>query len=347
MRIAQIAPLYESVPPRLYGGTERVVSYLTEELVAAGHDVVLFASGGSRTAAQLIPACESSLRMESRCTDPFAVHLAMLEEVLRRQDGFDIIHSHVDYPGFLLERRAKVPVMHTLHGRCDLWEQSFLFPEFRDCSLVSISDAQRRPVPALNWIDTVYHGLPESLYTFRQSPGKYLVYIGRVSREKQVESAIRIAIRSDLRLKIAAKVDKLDMPYYEGIIKPLLKHPLIEFLGEVGDSEKNELLGGALAFLHPIEWPEPFGLSMIEAMACGTPVIARRRGAIPEVVESGVTGFVFEDDQEAVDFIRTALPKFSRARCRRRFEERFMAHRMARDYVKVYESVLDKHLVEQ
>ena len=347
MRIAMLSPLYESVPPRLYGGTERVVSYLTEELLPAGHEVVLFASGDSRTSAELVSACSSSLRMESRCSDPVAIHLVMLEEVLRRQAEFDIIHSHVDYLGFLLQRRTRVPVVHTLHGRCDLWEHTFLFPEFRDCPLISISDSQRQPAPSLNWLDTVYHGLPEDLYTFRDQPGGYLVYIGRISREKQVESAINIAVRSGLPLKIAAKVDKPDLSYYEGTIKPLLDHPLIEFLGEVGDREKDELLGSALAFLHPIDWPEPFGLSMIEAMACGTPVIARRRGAIPEVVDDGITGYVFEDDEEAVAAIRQRLPSFSRTGCRKRFEERFLARRMAEDYVKVYGSVLARDLVEQ
>jgi glycosyltransferase involved in cell wall biosynthesis len=238
-------------------------------------------------------------------------------------------------------------MVHTLHGRCDLWEQSFLFPEFKECSLISISDAQRRPVPAANWEETVYHGLPRDLYTQTERPQEYLVYVGRISPEKKVESAIDIAVRSGLPLKIAAKVDKLDMPYFEGRIRHLLDHPLVEFLGEVGDREKNGLVGSALGFLHPIDWPEPFGLSMIEAMACGTPVIARRRGAIPEVVDDGITGFVFEDDAEAVDFIRQRLSSFSRQKCRARFEERFLARRMAADYVKVYESILDRHLVEQ
>jgi glycosyltransferase involved in cell wall biosynthesis len=347
MRIAQISPLYESVPPRLYGGTERVVSYLTEELVKAGHEVVLFAAGDSDTTAELVSVCGSSLRLEPRCADPVAFHMLMIEEVLKQQDRFDMIHSHIDYFGFLLERRIKSPVVHTLHGRCDLWEQSFLFPEFRECGLVSISDAQRRPAPTANWLDTVYHGLPRDLYTATERPEEYLVYVGRISPEKKVESAIDIAVRSGLPLKIAAKVDKFDAAYFESRIKPLLEHPLIEFLGEVGDREKNVLVGSALAFLHPIDWPEPFGLSMIEAMACGTPVIARARGAIPEVVDDGITGFVFEDDEDAVRFIKDRLPAFSRKKCRGRFEERFLAQRMAGDYVKVYESILDRHLVEQ
>jgi glycosyltransferase involved in cell wall biosynthesis len=347
MRIALISPLYESVPPLLYGGTERVVSYLAEELVRAGHDVVLFASGDSKTSAELVPICRSSLRLEGRCTDPVAFHILMIEEVLRQQDRFDIIHSHIDYFGFLLGRRTRVPVVHTLHGRCDLWEQSSLLPEFRECSLISISDAQRRPSPAAGWVDTVYHGLPPRLYTLTEKPGDYLVYVGRISPEKKVESAIDIAVRSGLPIKIAAKVDKLDLAYFENRIKPLLDHPLVEFLGEVGDREKNVLVGSALAFLHPIDWPEPFGLGMIEAMACGTPVIARKRGAIPEVVDDGVSGFVFDDDAEAVGFIADRLPAFSRKNCRRQFEKRFLAGRMAEDYVKVYEMILDRTLVEQ
>ena len=342
MRIAQVSPLYESVPPRFYGGTERVVSYLTEELVQAGHEVVLFASGDSGTSATLVPGCEASLRTEFRCIDPAAFHLLLIEEVLRREDEFDVIHAHIDYYGFALARRSRVPVVSTLHGRCDLWEQTFLFPEFRECALVSISNSQRRPVPAANWIDTVYHGLPRRLYTPGESPEDYLVYIGRISQEKNVESAIAIARKCGLPLKIAAKVDKADLSYFEQKIRPRLKDPLVEFLGEVGDAEKNELIGSALAFLHPADWPEPFGLTLIEAMACGTPVIARRRGAIPEVVDDGITGFVFEEDDEAVQLVRNLLPSFDRKGCRQHFEKRFLADRMARDYVNVYQAVLEQ-----
>jgi glycosyltransferase involved in cell wall biosynthesis len=235
MRIAQIAPLYESVPPLLYGGTERVVSYLTEELVRAGHEVVLFASGDSKTAAALVPGCESALRLESRCMDPIALHLVLLEKVLLQEDFFDIIHSHVDYLGFALSRRTKAPVIHTIHGRCDLWEQTFVFPEFRECPLISISNSQRKPLPDANWIRTVYHGVPPQLYTPREKAGNYLVYIGRVSPEKRVESAIAIALKAGIPLRIAAKVDKQDSVYFENMIKPLLGGSLIEFLGEIGD----------------------------------------------------------------------------------------------------------------
>lgn len=347
MRIAQVSPLYERVPPRYYGGTERVVSYLTEELVREGHEVVLFASGDSRTSAMLVPVCDFSLRSESRCLDPIALHMVMVEEILRRQDEFDIIHSHIDYLGFNLSRRTTVPVISTLHGRCDLWEHAYLFPEYQECSVVSISDSQRIPAPSANWIATVYHGIPADLYSFQEKGGAYLVYIGRISPEKKVESAISIAIRTGLPLKIAAKVDKFDAPYFEQKIKPLLGHPLIEFLGEVGDAEKNDLIGSALAFLHPVDWPEPFGLSMIESMACGTPVIARNRGSIPEVVDHGVTGFIFERDEEAVRYIRQDLPAFSRLSCREQFQKRFLAARMARDYVASYHAVLERDLVKR
>lgn len=345
MRIAQVSPLYESVPPRYYGGTERVVSYLTEELVREGHEVVLFASGDSRTSATLVSGCDAPLRSDARCLDPIALHMLMVEEILKRQDEFDIIHSHIDYLGFSLSRRTSVPVISTLHGRCDLWEHAYLFPEYRECALVSISDAQRLPVKSANWISTVYHGIPADLYSFQEKGGEYLVYIGRISPEKKVESAISIAIKTGIPLKIAAKVDKFDASYFEQKVRPLMAHPLIEFLGEVGDREKNELIGSALAFLHPVDWPEPFGLSMIESMACGTPVIARKRGSIPEVVDHGATGFIFERDEEAVHYIRDSLPAFSRTSCREQFQKRFLAKRMARDYVAAYQAVLERDMV--
>ncbi len=346
MRIAQVPPLYESIPPSLYGGTERVVSYLTEELVAQGHEVTLFASADSKTAANLVPMCEYSLRLDKRCFDAVAFHLIMMEEVLRRQDEFDIIHAHIDYPGFMLGRRSRVPVVSTLHGRLDLWEHTFIFREFSETPVISISDSQRQPVPGANWIGTVYHGLPPSLYTLNEKHGDYLVFIGRISPEKRVDSAIGIALKLGIPLKIAAKVDKQDAAYFRQEIKPLLDNPLVEFLGEINDSQKNDLVSRALAFLHPVDWPEPFGLSMIESMACGTPVIARRRGAIPEVVDNGITGYVFEEDEEAVDLIRNSLSSFSRKACRRQFEKRFLASRMAGDYLYVYESVLERNMAE-
>jgi glycosyltransferase involved in cell wall biosynthesis len=346
MKIAQVSPLYESVPPRLYGGTERVVSYLTDELVSAGHEVTLFASGDSRTSATLVPICESSLRLDPRCMDPIAIHMLQMEEVLRWEAVFDIIHCHIDYFGFALARRTRTPVVSTIHGRCDLWEQTFLFPEFSECALISISDSQRLPVPAANWIETVYHGLPPDLYAPHEQRGEYLIYVGRISPEKNVDSAIAIAVKCGLPLKIAAKVDRVDAAYFERDIRPLLDHPLVEFLGEVGDEEKNGLIGSALAFLHPADWPEPFGLTLIESMACGTPVIARCRGAIPEVVDHGITGFIFDDDIEAVSIIRDLLPGFSRRGCRDQFEKRFLAGRMASDYVAAYTAVLEREQVK-
>lgn len=342
MRIAQVSPLFESVPPALYGGTERVVSYLTEELVKAGHEVTLFASGDSKTSSNLVPVCDRALRLGERPLDPVSFHLLMMEEVLRREHCFDVIHSHIDCIGFVLGRRATVPVVSTLHGRLDMSEHDFIFREYGNEPVVSISNAQRRPQPGANWLATVYHGLPGDLYCCDKKGGGYLVYVGRVSPEKKVDSAIAIALKSGIPLKIAAKVDSADAEYYRSEIRPLIRGPLIEFLGEVTDAEKNSLIGGALAFLHPVDWPEPFGLSMLEAMACGTPVIARRRGSIPEVVDHGKTGFVFEEDDEAVSYILNDCPSFSREDCRARFEERFLSERMAADYLSVYEGVVSK-----
>lgn len=340
MRIAQISPLYESVPPALYGGTERVVSYLTEELVKAGHDVTLFASGDSITAARLVPMCEKAIRLDERRLDPVTLHLLAMEQALRMQGSFDIIHSHVDSIGFVLARRARVPVVSTLHGRLDLFEHCLLFGEYCELPFVSISEAQRLPAPQVNWVATVHHGLPKNCYSLGRNVKDYLVYIGRISPEKRVDSAIAIAKACGIPIKIAAKVDRADEQYFRDEIERLLEDPLVEFLGEVDNERKNELLGSAIAFLHAVDWPEPFGLSMIEAMACGTPVIARRRGSIPEVVDHGVTGFIFEEEAEAVRHIKDLLPFFSRERCRKRFEERFLSERMALDYVKVYEGVI-------
>lgn len=341
MRIAQISPLYESVPPKLYGGTERVVSYLTEELVRQGHEPVLFASGDSVTRATLIPVCPEALRLARKCNDPVAHHFVMMEKVLRMQDDFDIIHSHIDYIGFVLARRARIPVLSTVHGRLDFSEHRMVLGEYDDVPLVSISDSQRLPIPSAKWVGTVYHGIPENLYGLRQKSGDYLVLVGRISPEKKVESAIHIAIKSEMPIRIAAKIDKQDVDYFDALIRPLLEHPLVEFLGEVNDSEKNGLIGEAAAFLHPVDWPEPFGLAMIEAMACGTPVIARRRGSIPEIVEQGITGFIFETDDEAVSYIKNGVPSFSRAGCRKRFEKRFTSERMVKDYVNIYDSFFE------
>ena len=339
MRIAQVAPLYESVPPKYYGGTERIVSYLTEELVAQGHDVTLFASGDSRTAAELVPMCPRSLRLDRSCVDKLVHHLLMLEQVLRRADAFDVIHFHVDYLHFPLSRRARYPHVTTLHGRLDIPDLVPLYEEFPDEPLVSISDAQRLPLSWVNWLGTVYHGLPRDLYRFHPERGSYLACLGRISPEKRVDRAIEIAKQVGIPLRIAAKVDKADQEYFDTVIEPLLHDPLVEFIGEIADHEKDAFLGNAQALLFPIDWPEPFGIVMIEAMACGTPVIAYSHGAVPEVMEQGRTGYVVEELDDAVEAVRR-LSRLSRARCREVFEERFTAARMARDYVAVYERLV-------
>ncbi|MDA8174433.1 MAG: glycosyltransferase family 4 protein [Nitrospiraceae bacterium] len=339
MRIAMISPLYESVPPKLYGGTERVVHYLTEELVKAGHDVTLFASADSQTSARLAGGCGPALRLDETCRDPLAHHFMMFEKVLEMQGEFDVIHSNVDYIGMAFAKRTTMPFVTTVHGRLDLEDTVRVYTAYNGFPLVSISNSQRLPLPEANWAATIYHGLPENLYSLREKPGDYLAFIGRISPEKCVDSAIRIAVLAGIPLKIAAKVDKADQKYFEAIIKPLLAHPLVEFVGEVNDREKDELTGNALAFLHPVDWPEPFGLAMIEAMACGTPVLGRKRGSIPEVIDNGITGFIFERDEDAVKILRDAIPGLDRRRCRAHFEKRFSAARMAADYHRVYERV--------
>jgi len=335
LRIAQVAPLYESVPPTHYGGTERIVSYLTEELVAQGHDVTLFASGDSRTKATLVAACPRSLRLDPACVDQLAHHVLMLERVMQRADEFDIVHFHIDYLHFPLSRRQRLTQVTTLHGRLDIPDLVPLYNEFREMPLVSISNAQRAPLPWVNWQDTVYHGLPVDRYRFRPETGQYLACLGRISPEKGIDRAIEIAKQVGIPLKIAAKVDRADRDYFAQVIEPLLDHPLVEYLGEIGDDRKNEFLGNAYALLFPIDWPEPFGIVMIEAMACGTPVIAYSSGSVPEVMEQGRTGFIVDQLEDAVQAVRR-VPLLSRARCREIFEERFTAARMARDYLDVY-----------
>jgi glycosyltransferase involved in cell wall biosynthesis len=319
----------------LYGGTERVVSYLTEELVRQGHAVTLFASGDSVTRAELVPACPRALRLDPACVDRLAPHFVMLEEVFRQAHRFDVIHFHIDYLHYPLSRRAAVPHVTTLHGRLDPPELRPLYAEFRDVPLVSISDAQRRPLPAANWQATVYHGLPLGLHQCHDRPGDYLAFLGRISPEKRLDRAIEIARRAGLRLKVAAKVDTADAAYFHREIEPLLGDPLVEFVGEIGEEKKGAFLGGAQAVLFPIDWPEPFGLVMIEAMACGTPVIAWRAGSVPEVIDDGVTGFVVDSIDRGVEAVHRA-GELNRRRCRKAFEERFAAARMARDYLAVY-----------
>ena len=342
MRIAQVAPLYESVPPKYYGGTERIASYLTEELVRQGHDVTLFASGDSVTKARFVSGCRRSLRLDKHCVDQMAHHVVMLEQVYRRAAEFDVIHFHVDYLHFGLSRRESVTRVTTLHGRLDLPDLIPLYQEFRDEPVVSISTSQRTPIPWANWQATVYHGLPEDLYTFRPGPGSYLAFLGRISPEKRVDRAIEIARRVGMPLRIAAKVDAVDEEYFATTIEPLLDHPLIEFVGEIGDAEKDEFLGNASMLLFPIDWPEPFGLVMIEAMACGTPVIAYSNGSVPEVMEQGRTGFIVDSLEEAIEAVRH-VPQLSRERCREIFEQRFTAERMAHEYVRVYERLIHQH----
>jgi glycosyltransferase involved in cell wall biosynthesis len=339
VRIAQISPLYESVPPMSYGGTERVVSYLTEELVRQGHEVTLFASGDSVTAARLVPCSERSLRLWPGSIDSLAHHLLMLERVGREAAEFDVLHFHIDYLHFPFSRRAGWRNVTTLHGRLDLPDLQPLYDEFSDMPVVSISNDQRSPLPQANWRATVYHGLPKELYAFQEGPGTYLVFLGRISPEKRVDRAIEIARRAGLPLKIAAKIDEVDRPYFESQIAPLFELPFVEYLGEVGEEDKCELLGNATALLFPIDWSEPFGLVMIESMACGTPIIAWKAGSVPEVMTQGVTGFVVDSIDDAV--ARTAeVSNLSRRRCREAFEQHFTAERMASDYVAVYKRLV-------
>ncbi len=339
MRIAQVAPLYESVPPRLYGGTERVVSWLTEKLVSLGHDVTLFASGDSVTNARLVPACKKALRLDPECIDPLAHHTLMVERVFSQAEEFDLIHFHIDYLHFPLSRRVQVPCITTLHGRQDLPDLIPLYKEFAEVPLVSISDAQRQPLPWVNWVRTVYHGLPASSLSLNEGGEGYLAFLGRVSPEKGLDRAIEIAIRSGMKLKVAAKIDRVDRDYFAREIRPLLDHPLIEFIDEITASEKQDFLGNAAALLFPIEWPEPFGLVMIEALACGTPVIAHPFGSVPEIIPDGVGGFLVRDIDEAVEAVKR-LGEIDRRECRRHFELNFTDERMARDYVRLYNQLI-------
>ncbi len=338
MRIAQISPLTEAIPPKLYGGTERVVSWLTEELVQMGHDVTLFASGDSITSATLDAVWPRALRLDGTVRDPNALHMMMLEHVYRQAGDFDILHFHLDYYPFSLFSRQPVPFVTTLHGRLDLPEHQPVFNTFSAAPVISISNAQRRPVPQANWVKTVLHGLPGTLLTPQPVKPSYLAFLGRIAPEKRVDRAIDIALRAGMPLKIAAKVDHADRDYYDEQIRPLMAQPGIEFIGEIGDKEKPGFLSGAHALLVPIDWPEPFGLVMIEAMACGTPVLAYNRGSVPEIVEDEVTGFVVEDETSAVGVI-DRLIRLPRDKVRQRFEERFTARRMATDYVEVFRSL--------
>jgi glycosyltransferase involved in cell wall biosynthesis len=340
MKIAQIAPLYESVPPKLYGGTERVVSYLTEELVRLGHEVTLFASGDSVTTARLESGCSKALRL-TRCSDALAHHTVMLDKVLSRASDFDILHFHTDYTHFPATRHLQLPAVTTLHGRLDLPDLVPLYRQFNRQPLVSISQSQRRPLGRVNWIGNVYHGIPRNLYRPNPNAGKYLAFLGRISPEKRPDRAIQIAVKAGMPLKIAAKVDAVDRQYFESKLEPLLGKPGVEFLGEINEAQKGEFLGNAYAYLFPIDWPEPFGLAMIEAMSCGTPTIAFRCGSVPEIIEDGVTGYIVDNEEDAVKALQR-VAAMSRARCRATFERRFSACRMAKDYLSIYESLVDE-----
>ncbi|MGH8496803.1 MAG: glycosyltransferase family 4 protein [Gammaproteobacteria bacterium] len=343
MKIAQIAPLIESVPPKRYGGTERVVSYLTEELIRQGHDVTLFASGDSVTSARLEAVAERALRLDGACRDPLAWHVTMLQRVARLADTFDIIHFHVDYLHFPMSQALQLPHVTTLHGRLDLPDHRAVYNAYDQMPLISISNAQREPVPRLNWLATIYHGLPRQLYRFEPRPSGYLAFIGRISPEKRVDRAIEIARRAGRELVIAAKVDAVDRDYFAAEIEPLLTDPGVHYIGEVTDREKGEILGQAHALLFPIDWPEPFGLVLIEAMACGTPAVAFRRGSVPEIIDHGRSGFIVDDVDAAVAAV-DGVSGLDRAGCRRMFENRFSARRMARGYLAAYRRIVDQEL---
>jgi glycosyltransferase involved in cell wall biosynthesis len=342
MRIAQIAPLTEAVPPKLYGGTERVVHWLTEELVAQGHDVTLFASGDSQTSAKLDATWPKALRLDGSVRDPNALHMVMLERVRQQCDdgAFDFLHFHLDYYPFSLFARQPVPFVTTLHGRLDLPEHQPVFTTFSKVPVISISNSQRRPVPQANWTRTIYHGLPEKLLMPQPVTPNYLAVLGRIAPEKGVDRAIKIAIRCGIPLKIAAKVDRADQDYYDAVIRPLMDNPLIEFIGEINDQEKPAFLSGAIGLLLPLDWPEPFGLVMIEAMACGTPVIAYNRGSAPEIIDEALTGFIVEDETSAVAAVGR-IAQLDRGAIRAQFEKRFTARRMALDYLAAFRGLME------
>ena len=345
MRIAQVAPLYESCPPKLYGGTERVVSYLTEELVRLGHEVTLFASGDSRTAATLVPCCERALWRDPAVSNTVPHHLIMLDRLRRRVDDFDVIHCHTEYLHLPFLAECWDKTVTTLHGRLDLPELETIYGAFPMMPVVSISTAQRAPLHRANWLGTVYHGLPRSLHVPGTGKGGYLAFLGRFSPEKGPDRAIRIAQRVNMPLQIAAKIGSPERAYFEREIAPLLQDPLIEFVGEIGEADKDAFLGDAAAMLFPIDWPEPFGLVLIEAMACGTPVVAFGHGSVPELIEDGITGFVVADVEEAAAAVPEAR-RLDRNRIRREFERRFSVERMTQDYLAIYQAIAQGRIRE-
>ena len=341
MKIAQVAPLTESVPPRLYGGTERVVAFLTDELVRMGHEVTLFASGDSTTSATLVATWPRAIRLDGTCRDSLAPHILMLEEVSTRADEFDVIHFHISQFHFPIARRLPVAHVTTLHGRLDIPEIEPLYREFQDIPVVSISDAQREPIPDAGWAGTIQHGLPLDLLHFHEGPGDYLAFVGRIAPEKRVDRAIAIATACGQRLRIAAKVDPADRDYFDREIRHLLDNPLIEYIGEIDEVQKDAFLGNATALLFPIDWPEPFGLVMIEALACGVPVVAFRGGSVPEIIDDGVTGFIVDTLDDAITATRN-VSRLDRRSCRTVFEQRFSVTRMAEDYVYLYERLISE-----
>jgi Glycosyltransferase len=341
MKIAQIAPLAERVPPKLYGGTERIVSYLTEELVRQGHEVTLFASGDSITDAKLVSACPTALRLDPVVKDPLPHHMILLEEVRRRASDFDVLHFHIDLLHYPMLAHLNVPALTTLHGRLDLPDLQPFYRFFPNQPLVSISDDQRRPMPPVNWAGTVYHGLPRNVLPFTAKPEEdYVAFLGRISPEKRPDRAIEIAGRAGVKLKIAAKIDNADREYWETVIEPMVREsPNVEFVGEISEQQKASFLGNARALLFPIDWPEPFGLVMIEAMACGTPVIAFRNGSVPEIIDHGVSGMIVEDISSAVSALKR-LDELPRQNVRETFERRFTVERMAEDYLSIYQHLI-------
>lgn len=338
MRIAQVAPLIESVPPRGYGGTERVVHHLTEALVDLGHEVTLFASGDSTTSARLVPVVDRALRLHPAKPDPVIWHTLMVDRVRELCEEFDVIHYHVDTVHLPMAVRCDTPSLSTLHGRLDLPDLQPLFRRFARHPLVSISDSQRAPMPWARWVATIHHGLPLDLYRFHPRPQDYFAFVGRLSPEKRCDRAIEIALACDMPLRIAAKVDTNDKAYFEQVIEPLLDHPLVTFVGEIGDADKDDFIGNARALLMPIDWPEPFGLVMIEALACGTPVVAYGHGAVPEIIDHGTTGFIVQDQAQAVAAAR-GIARIDRRSCRASFERRFAAPVMARNYLECYRTL--------
>ncbi|MGE4469928.1 MAG: glycosyltransferase family 4 protein [Desulfovibrio sp.] len=340
MKIAQVAPLHESVPPKFYGGTERVVHYLTEELVRKGHEVTLYASGDSRTSARLRPCCDEALRLDPQCQNTLVHHVLMIERLLQESRHYDMIHFHVDYIHFPLLRRFDMTALTTFHWRLDLPDFLPFASEYTELPVSSISLSQQRPLPQMNWVGTVYHGLPRNLLRFNPRPEGYLAFLGRLSPEKGIEEAVQTALRARMPLKIAAKINDFEQDYYDEVLRPLFRHPLIEFVGEIDEARKNEFLGNASALLFPIKWPEPFGLVMIEALACGTPVIAFPNGSVPEVLRHGVSGWLVDDVDGAVDAV-ACLGMLSRRRCRAEFEHRFDAGTMADNYLRIYKNLIN------